>query len=358
MTDRMKRQRLAALKEAMLQEGIDGLLVSGASNIRYLTGVDGKDMNLWVGAGQSMVLTDFRYLEVAQSLAPDFEYHEVKVGSDAGDFLAGRQEERLGLERDHLSLADYEALSAKVPAGRLIPTDDLILGLREVKDEGEIEATRRACAIGDACFDHLCGFLKPGITEREAALEIEYFMKSAGGEALSFDVICVSGTNTSRPHGIPGNRALAPGDFVTMDYGCKVDGYCSDMTRTVAIGEPDEEMKGIYELVLRAQETACRGIRAGLACQEADRLARDVIKEAGLASYFGHGLGHGTGLDIHEAPRLRPGYPGQLQVNSIVSVEPGVYLPGRFGVRIEDLVVVKEEGVDILTRSPKKLLIL
>ncbi|HCU08068.1 MAG TPA: Xaa-Pro dipeptidase [Clostridiales bacterium] len=350
--------RLAALRAVIAQTGLDGLYVTGEANVTYLTGKNGKDCALWITDQDAFILTDFRYKEMALELREVFTYQEIKVGMDACDFFLSMNKLRIGVEKNNLSLSEYLTLLDRMEADRIVPVEGLVEGLREVKDALELDATKRACAIADACFAHMCQFLKPGVTERQAALEIEFFMKSNGAEELSFDTICVSGANTSYPHGIPGTKAIEAGDFVTMDYGCKVDGYCSDMTRTVAIGHVSEEMKSVYELVLLAQQTACKGIRAGMRCEDADWLARDVIREAGYGEYFGHGLGHGTGLQIHEAPRLRPGYLGELKENQIVSIEPGIYLPKKFGVRIEDLATVTAFGIINFVSSPKNLIIL
>lgn len=357
MSERLLK-RISDLRAGIARSGIDGLYVTGEANVQYLTGKGGKDCALWITERDAYILTDFRYMEMALELEGLFTFQEVKAGADACDFFLSIEAERIGVEKNNLSLSEYLGFIERLGAERILPVENLVEDLRQIKDPFEIDATRRACAIADGCFSHMCGYLKPGITERQAALEIEFFMKSNGAEDLSFDTICVSGPNTSYPHGVPGLRAIEAGDFVTMDFGCKVDGYCSDMTRTVAVGRVTPEMRSIYEVVLLAQTTACDGIRAGIRCQDADRLARDVIREAGYGEFFGHGLGHGTGLEIHEAPRLRPGFPGELKENQIVSIEPGIYLPKKFGVRIEDLATVTPFGIINNVSSPKELIIL
>lgn len=357
MTDRLAN-RLKALRAQIQQAGITGLYISNDANVSYLIGVSGKDCALWITQSEAMILTDFRYMEMALSLSELYEYQEIKVGSDACAFFTKRNDKQIGVEKNHLTMAEYLEFSERIGNDRIVATEHLVENLREIKDDFEIEATKKACSIADACFSHICSFIKPGVSEKAIALEIEFFMKKNGADDLSFDTICVSGANSSRPHGIPGEKLIEAGDFVTLDYGCKVQGYCSDMTRTVAVGYASNEMRSIYELVLLAQQTACDSIRAGLLCEDADSIARNIIVEAGYGEYFGHGLGHGTGLEIHEAPRLRPGYEGTLKENHIVSVEPGIYLPGRFGVRIEDLALVKPFGIINLTSSPKDLLIL
>ena len=207
-------------------------------------------------------------------------------------------------------------------------------------------------------FDHMCGYLRPGLTEKQAAAELEHCMKTLGADDLSFDTILITGAKTSYPHGVPGNDVIQKGDFVTMDYGCKVDGYCSDETRTVAIGQPTQEMTDVYNVVLEAQLAACEGIKAGITGKQADSLARDVIEKAGYGEYFGHSLGHGTGLEIHENPRYAQTWDKPIKAGTIVSIEPGIYLPKKFGVRIEDLALVTETGIINFVTAPKELIIL
>lgn len=351
----VRLQRLRALIE---KSDISGLYVTKDANVRYLTGKDGADCALWITESDAFILTDFRYKEMALELMPLYVFKEIKDDIEACIFLNQQKKMRIGVEQDNLTLEQYLNFQSNIAEHEIVPTKNIIEELREVKDPSEIEATQKACSIGDACFEHMCKFLKPGVTEKFAALEIEHFMKSNGAEDLSFKTICVSGTKTSYPHGIPDDKIIEIGDFVTMDYGCKVNGYCSDMTRTVAIGSATSEMKAVYAIVLKAQLAACDGIKAGIFCKDADKLARDIIQAEGYGEYFGHGLGHGTGLEIHEAPRLSPSYDGILKENNIVSIEPGIYLPKKFGVRIEDLVTVTSSGIINNVHSPKELIIL
>jgi Xaa-Pro aminopeptidase len=295
---------------------------------------------------------------MALELMPLYSFVEIKTDSELCDFLNQQTKVNMGVEKDNLRLSQYLNLQEKLKEHTIVPKEGLIEELRSVKDISEIEATQKACNIADACFTHMCKFLKPGITEQFAALEIEHFMKLNGAEDLSFKTICVSGPKTSYPHGVPDSKIIESGEFVTMDFGCKVDGYCSDMTRTVAIGSATNEMRNIYELVLKAQLAACNGIKAGMFCKDADNLAREIIQAEGYGEYFGHGLGHGTGLEIHEKPRLSPTSPGILVENNIVSIEPGIYLPKKFGVRIEDLATITAFGIINNVHSPKELIIL
>lgn len=350
--------RLEKLRALICESEISGLYVTKNANVRYLTGKDGADCSLWITECDAFILTDFRYKEMAMELLPLYVFKEIKEDSELCTFFNQQKKMRIGVEKDNLKLAQYLNLKENMLEHTIVPTQGLIEKLRAIKDPSEIKSTQKACNIADACFAHMCSFLKPGMTEQSAALEIEYFMKSNGAEDLAFKTICVSGAKTSYPHGIPDSKIIERGDFVTMDYGCKVDGYCSDMTRTIAIGSATSEMKNVYALVLEAQLAACSGIKAGMLCKDADNLAREIIQAAGYGEYFGHGLGHGTGLEVHEAPRLSPSYIGVLKEHNIVSIEPGIYLPKKFGVRIEDLATVTEFGIINNVHSPKELIII
>lgn len=350
--------RLKKLRLQLQAADVAALYVTKEANVRYLTGKDGADCALWITDSDAYILTDFRYQEMALELMPSFQFVEIKDNRGLCDFLNRQKKMSFGVEKDNLTLSRYLYLCENLKEHTIIPTEGFIEKLRAVKDEMEIEATKKACNIADLCFTHMCGFLKPGMTEQRAALEIEYFMKSNGADDLSFKTICVSGQNTSYPHGVPGSKTIQNGEFVTMDFGCKVDGYCSDMTRTVAIGSATEEMRSVYKLVLDAQLNACKEIKAGMPCSDADYLARKVIQEEGYGEYFGHGLGHGTGLEIHEEPRLSPSSQGILVENNIISIEPGIYLPKKFGVRIEDLATVTAFGIMNNVHSTKELIII
>lgn len=268
-----------------------------------------------------------------------------------------RQEGNVAIE-DSMKLSQYLKICEICPEYRFQVKAEAINLTRMVKDEGELELIKKAEQIGDAAFSHIVNMIKPGVSEADIALELEFFMKRQGASGLSFDTIVASGPNSSMPHAQVTSRKIKRGDFVTMDFGCVYKGYCSDMTRTVAVGEPEEEMKQVYRIVLEANCRAMEGIRAGKRCDDIDALARDYIKECGYGEHFGHGLGHGVGLDIHEEPRFSPKCNVVTRQNMVITDEPGIYLPGRFGVRIEDLVVVKEDGYERLSHSEKELMVL
>lgn len=259
---------------------------------------------------------------------------------------------------DSMNLSRYLKLKEALTSCELTVASELIDKPRTVKDKNELELLARAEQIGDEAFTHILDIIKPGMTEKEIALELEFFMKKQGASKLSFDTIVASGPNSSMPHAQVTDRAIENGDFVTMDFGCVYKGYCSDMTRTIAVGTPTDEMKKVYQIVFEANLRAMEGIRAGVKCSDIDALARGYIAEQGYGDYFGHGLGHSVGLYIHEEPRFSPKCDVIIKENMVITDEPGIYIPGRFGVRIEDLVVVKKDGYERLSNSPKELVII
>lgn len=348
----------------MKEYGVDMLLVTDQYNMRYLAAYRGEGVVVYTRFGQ-YVLTDSRYTEQAGAECPSYEVvdiaktgYEGAIGDIACSLSSPGKALRVGFENMSVSYSRYELFRKAMPEAELVPLDDGLDALREIKDDDEIEKLRTAESIGDAAFEHILGYLKEGITEKEVALELEYYMKRNGADGLSFDTIAASGSNSSMPHAIPTDRKLRSGDFLTMDFGCVYDGYCSDMTRTVAIGRADEAMRKVYATVLEAQKRALDGIRSGIRCNKVDSVARDIIGAAGYGEFFGHGLGHSVGLYIHENPRFSPSCSDVLQPGMVITVEPGIYLPLRFGVRIEDLIVVTTNGHINLTSSPKELIII
>lgn len=351
--------RVEKAKEWMQKQGLDALLVTDPCNIRYLSGFTGSSaMVVITGKGQ-YIITDFRYTEQAEQQCPEYRVMETgrKTGTELyNEILTGDSAARIGYEDRVMTVRQYHEYKEKGCQKELVPLDDQLDSLRIQKEEGELQKIARAEAIGDRAFTHILDFIRPGRTELEIALELEYYMRSQGAEGLSFDTIVASGVHSSMPHARPDGKIIEKGDFVTMDFGCIYEGYCSDMTRTIVVGRADSRQKEIYRLVLRAQETALAMIRAGQEGRTVDRAARDVIANAGYGSHFGHGLGHSVGLYIHEEPRYSSGCSSIVPANAVMSVEPGIYIAGWGGVRIEDLIVVKEEGYENLTHSPKNLI--
>lgn len=327
---------------------------------RYLTGFDYTDGGVLLTANAAFLLTDSRYIEAATETVK----HMQCVSCNGLVKVLGEITERGGIKRLYLeqtlSLQELASLQ-KLPL-TLVTDDTLQKALsaaRLQKDTHEIALLRKAQAITEKGFDHILPFLREGVTEREAALELEFFMRKNGAHGVSFEFIVVSGANGSRPHGVPSDKPIKKGDFITMDFGALYDGYHADMTRTVAVGNVSDEQRFVYETVLKAQKATLSMLRAGVSGKAADAVARDVIKAAGFGEYFGHGTGHGVGVEIHEAPRLSPLAPDTpLKEGSVVTVEPGIYLPGKCGVRIEDMVYITENGIENLTTAPKELIIL
>ncbi|HHX13637.1 MAG TPA: aminopeptidase P family protein [Clostridiales bacterium] len=360
-------ERLAGLQAKLETAGLNGLLVTKVENQQYLAGYGSADSMLLVTPRAAFIMVDFREIEAAGGLAPIFEAVQTSREYTTWQFIDETVVGRLAVEETAFKLADYreleKALSAagteKAAAGeRIVAGDHFLSDLRMIKDEGELLAIRQAQKLTDQCFSYLLDWLKPGLTEKQIALEIELYLLRAGAERLSFDTIAVSGANSSLPHGRPSDRTIEKGDFLTLDFGCVVDGYCSDMTRTLGIGSVSEKQKEIYDLVLKAQLAGLDGLKAGLTGREADALCRSIISAAGYADNFGHGTGHGVGLEIHEAPALNPAEKELLQSGMVVTVEPGIYLPGEFGVRIEDLAIVGESSIINLTKSDKDLIVI
>lgn len=346
------------MREQLGAREIDGLLVLGPENRRYLSGFTGSSGALLITQEKAFLVTDFRYVEQAKSEAVGFSVvqHTARMLSCIAELAAGVVK-RMGFESDYLTYHQFEIFSKAIEA-EMIPVSGVVEALRMIKDPEEVRAISEAASIADAAFSEILGIIRPGVTEKRIALELEYLMRMAGSSGVAFESICVSGLRSSMPHGTPTDKLIEAGDFVTLDFGAVIDGYRSDMTRTVIVGEPSEEQRKVYELVLAAQMRALSSVAPGKKCKEVDEVARRIIDEAGHANHFGHGLGHGVGLAVHEEPRLSPSAEDTcvLEPGMVVTVEPGVYVPGRGGVRIEDLVLVTETGHSVLSKSPKHLI--
>jgi Xaa-Pro aminopeptidase len=347
-----RRARLAA---ALPGHEAAAVLVTSPVNVRYLTGLVSSNAAVLVTAsGDVLLATDSRYAEKARKECPDVEVIEDR---EVAAVLLGRAggEAPIAVEAGHMTVATFRTLEAD---HRLTPVSGLVEAVRTVKDDQEIASLRRACAITDEAFSQVIGRVAPGVTEREVARWLESAMMELGADKPAFDSIVASGPNGSIPHHSPSGREIQRGDLVTMDFGALYDGYHADMTRTVAVGEPAAWQRDLYDLVRRAQRAGRHALRPGASEREADAAARDVIAEAGHAGHFGHGLGHGVGLEIHELPFLGPTRTGRIEVRVPITVEPGVYLPGRGGVRIEDTLVTRDDGPELLTLTTKELLVL
>ncbi|MBQ2974294.1 MAG: aminopeptidase P family protein [Clostridia bacterium] len=339
----------------------EALLIVSSENRRYLTDFESSDGYLLITKNHSVFFTDSRYIEAAGNTVKGCD--EIALLTSFSVQLP-EYVEKLGIktlftEAERLSVAEFAKIQKALPCDCLAENaDEMINALRRTKNEGEKQKILAAQAIAEKAFDHILGFIKEGVTEREIALTLDFFMLRNGAECVSFETIAVSGKNSSMPHGVPSDKKIEKGDFITMDYGAVVDGYHSDMTRTVAVGEVSSKQAQIYETVLSAQKKSLEILKAGVSCRDADAAARDIIKNAGCGEFFGHGTGHGVGIEIHEEPRVSPKSESILQIGDVVTVEPGIYLPGEFGVRIEDMAFITENGSENLTKSPKNLIIL
>jgi Xaa-Pro aminopeptidase len=351
-------ERIAALRKQLQEKELDAFLVSQPENRHYLSGFTGSAGYIIVTPQEALLLVDFRYTEQAGQQAPHCEVQRItgRLEEDLPGFLSRLGGERWGLESAHVTVALYDKVRPVFEqAGiELQGLEGTVEKIRAVKEAGEQEALRKAIRLTDEAFAHFLAWVRPGVTEQEAAWEIEKYIREHGGEGLAFPTIIGGGPNGAKPHHAAGERPLQAGEPIVIDMGAVVDSYHADMTRTICLGQPDERFWTIYNLVLAAQERAEKGIRAGIPCADVDRLARQVIADAGYGEQFGHGLGHGVGLATHELPRLSPLATEDLPAGAAVTVEPGIYLPGWGGVRIEDVVLVTEEGAEVLTGTSKE----
>ena len=353
---------LSRLQEALKPKEFDAVLISSEINQRYLSDFSFSDGYVLVTSDAAFLLTDPRYAEAARAQVSDFIVliPQMRMLEAVAELIRANGISRVAIEENALSYADFGRFSESLPC-TLVPGASAILGdLRRQKSPEELSRIARAQRITDDAFSHILNFISPSVTERDVALELEYFMRRQGAEGVAFETIAVSGTASSRPHGEPRDVKLEQG-FLTMDFGARVDGYCSDMTRTVVIGHADDEMKKVYQIVLEAQKAALEFLAEGVLCREVDTVARRVITDAGFGAYFTHSLGHGIGMLVHESPsfsRLAPD-DSRLCRGHVMSVEPGIYLEGRFGVRIEDMIAVEHDGnIRNFTQSPKELIVL
>jgi Xaa-Pro aminopeptidase len=351
------KERLERLIKQFDKHDIDGMLLTYGRSLRYVTGYSGSNGCALVTPDERHFITDFRYKSQAREQVKGFEQYIAReeLFKDLVPLKWFQKKRRLGYESTHVTVQQMLQLKELLPDTELVPVKELVEQISTVKDEGEIDLIRQAVAITDQVYEQILPAIRPGIREVELAAEIEYRMRRQGSERVAFDAIVVSGERSALPHGEPGDRVLQEGDLVTMDYGARVGGYCSDFTRTVVLGKATEKQREIHAVTFRAQEAAEEAASAGKTGIEVDAVARGIIADAGYGDFFGHGLGHGLGLDIHEPPKLSPKSQTVLEPGMMVTVEPGIYLPDIGGVRIEDVVVIREDGCEILTKARKDL---
>ncbi|PJO41748.1 M24 family metallopeptidase [Lysinibacillus xylanilyticus] len=351
--------KLQKLRKALQEQNIDGILITNGYNRRYMTGFTGTAGVAIVSQNDAVFITDFRYTEQAAAQIQDFRIvkHEATIIEEIATQVNNMGIKLLGFEKDTVNFGTYELYKSKIQAD-LVPFSGLIEKIRLIKTQQEINIIKVACEIADHAFTHILNFIKPGKTELEVSNELEFFMRKQGATQSSFDIIVASGLRSALPHGVATNKVIEKGDFVTLDYGALYNGYISDITRTVAVGEPSEKLVDMYNAVLASQLLALEKVGPGLTGIQADAIARNYLTEKGYGEAFGHSLGHGIGLEVHESPGLSIRSETVLEPGMAVTIEPGVYLPEIGGVRIEDDILITENGNELLTHSSKELIIL
>ncbi|MGM0339752.1 xaa-Pro aminopeptidase [Enterococcus sp. AZ007] len=352
-------KRMENLRRLMKKEVIDAYLVTSPANLRYLTNFTGTAGLAFITLERAFFITDFRYIEQANEQVQGMTIIQHQ-GDTIGEIIRLMESEGisvLGFEDAFMTYAEYSVFEEAIDA-ELAPASGFIEKLREQKDPGEIAIIEKACAIADEGFEHVLKMIRPGMTEIEVANQLDFFMRSLGASGTSFDTIVASGVRSALPHGVASSKKIEHGDLITLDFGCVYQGYVSDITRTFAIGEPEQQLKDIYQIVLEAQQKVIEVAQAGVTGAQLDAAARDFITEAGYGEAFGHSTGHGIGMEIHEGPNVSQSNGEPLEVGNIITDEPGIYLAGLGGVRIEDDLVILAEGNRILTHSPKELIIL
>ncbi|MBT4512059.1 MAG: aminopeptidase P family protein [Chloroflexi bacterium] len=353
--------RLESLRRALSQQQLDTIFISQTADRRYISGFTGSAGYLLVSQNKAILATDFRYVEQAKMQSPEFQ--TVQITGEFGKWFPGivadLNAKNIGFESDGMTLTAYRQLvkaARRLPPKsrpRLIPTYGLVESLRAVKNTKEINSIQNAAALADAAVEHADTLLKPGTTEKELAWSLEKHLRENGSENLPFPIIVASGPNSALPHAQPTDRTISEGESIVIDLGARVNGYCSDITRTICMGKPDKRLAQIYNIVLQAQSAAQENITVGMNGDTADGIAREIIERAGYGDKFGHSLGHGVGLDEHEQPRLGPNSADVLTTNMVFTIEPGIYIEGWGGVRIEDMVLLESEGTRPLTKAIK-----
>ncbi|TYQ13359.1 UNVERIFIED_CONTAM: Xaa-Pro aminopeptidase [Acetivibrio alkalicellulosi] len=356
----MIKNRLDKLRLKLKEKGLDAVLLTKRENYIYISGFTGTFAYVFVTQNDAILLTDFRYVSQAEKQADLFEVVEYKgkILDSIKEVLQSKDIEKLGFEDDYITYNKYEEMKKNLLVKELIPLGSIIDNLRIIKDEDEIETIKKAVKIADDAFFHILNYIKPGVREFEIAAEIEYFMKKSGAKGPSFETIVASGYRSALPHGTASFKKIEKNEGVTLDFGCIYKDYCSDMTRTVFVGQPKEELLDIYNVVLNAQKSALEKAAKGLSGREIDLVARDIISKNGYGENFGHGLGHGVGLEVHEKPRLSTKSDDVMENNMVVTIEPGIYVNGVGGVRIEDIIVINDNNPIVLTASSKEIIVL
>lgn len=344
------------VKLLLEEKNLDGILLYKPENRRYASGFTGSTGYVLITKTDAKFITDFRYTEQAATQCDGFEIIEISNTRTIIDVLNESVLSKLGVEEDFMTYGEFIEFTGKLAETDIVPLEGAILKLRSVKTPDEIKNIEKAANITDEAFKYILKFIQPGLTELDIALELEFFMRKKGAGKLSFEPIIASGERSSLPHGVASDKIVEIGDMITLDFGCVYNGYCSDMTRTIVLGRPDGKQKEIYDIVLEAQKTSLEAVRPGITGAELDAIARKIISSSGYDQYFGHGLGHGVGLEVHELPHINTRGDVPMEPGMVITIEPGIYIPNFGGVRIEDLVFVTNSGYKVLSKSTKKFI--
>ena len=352
--------RINKLRNLREEKEFDAIMITSKKNRFYFSNFTGTAGTILITNSDNYFITDFRYMDQAKEQTEGFEIIEISKNKNKNliKFLNDHNLKNIGFEDGDLSYKQYQELSNIDSDIEYSPLSDEINEYRKIKDDEEVDTIKEAIKITEKAFKKIITYIEPGMKEREVAAELEYYLRKLGGEGPSFDFIIASGKRSALPHGVASDKTIETGDFITLDFGTYYKGYCSDMTRTIVVGEPEEKQVEIYNIVLKAHLEVIDKIKPGMTGQEADQIARKIIEEAGYGDNFGHGLGHGLGIEVHEAPRLSTTSEEVLKPGMIVTDEPGIYIPGWGGVRIEDDLVITEDGCNSLNKSNKELIII
>lgn len=350
--------KLEKLREAIAEQGLDALIITNPYNRRYISGFTGTAGQVLLTQDDQVFITDFRYIEQANKQAVGFEIveHKQSIIKELAEQIKKRKLIKVGFEQDDLTYSVYKQYSDAIDA-TLVPTSGIVEEIRMIKTEEELAIMYKAAEISDLAYDHILKTVVPGMTEIDISNELEFEMRKHGATSSSFDIIVASGHRSALPHGVATEKKIQAGELVTLDFGALYQGYCSDITRTFAVGQISDQLEEIYNIVLEAHLRGLAEIKPGMTGKEADAFSRDYIKEKGYGDYFGHGTGHGLGLEVHEQPRLSPVGEIVLKENMVVTVEPGIYVPNLGGCRIEDDLVITSDGNKSLNKAPKELII-
>ena len=353
------KNRIRRLQKILLNENLDVLLVTSLPHVRYLSGYSGTNGLILVSLNSSICLTDFRYQQQVKEQVKDLKVQIVQRDLFSGlpDLpILKSKRIKLGFESEHLSYEVYRRLKALLPDCLLVPTEKVVESLTVIKDQAEVEKIKKAAEITDLVFSEILDVIKPGERELDLAAEIEYRMKGFGSSTPYYETIVASGKRSALPHGVASDKKIQKGDFVTMDFGAVVDGYTADLTRTIIVGKANKRQNEVYNIVQRAQRHATTQVKPKMKACDLDKTAREIIKRSGYAEYFGHGLGHGIGLLIHDNPAVNPTNQQLLEPGMVITIEPGIYIPNWGGVRIEDDVLITQKGHEVLTTSERNLI--